>query len=518
MKVTPAGDGAWLVDVDDHPQAVVLADAWRGRPGVDDVIVGWSTVLVVGDPLRLGDPPPLQPTTTGTGGPDPRSVVIPVVYDGEDLAEVAALTGLSEVEVAGRHSSARYTVAFCGFAPGFAYLSGGDPALNVPRRPEPRSHVRAGSVGLAGAMTAVYPSDGPGGWQLIGRTSLQLFDPRRPQPALLRAGDTVRFRAVHDLAPAPRPEPRPLPAGDPAGSWLEVLRPGPRTTVQDGGRTGWAHLGVPRSGALDPVALARANTAAGNDPGAAGLECTLAGPTLAAHGPVTVAVAGGDAGLAVNSRPAGPGPVTVNDGDTVSIPALRRGLRCYLAVGGGVDADVVLDSRSTDTLSGLGPLPLRAGDRLPVGSGSPPPNRGEWWRRAAPADDGGPVRVVPGPRLDRFPAATLEEFCRVGWTVDVRSDRVGLRLDGPSIATAGGDLPSEGMATGSVQVPPGGRPVVLLADHGTTGGYAVLAVVATADLGRLAQARPGSTLHFTPVDAARARRLLAPAGDPERGP
>jgi KipI family sensor histidine kinase inhibitor len=198
-RVRPAGDRAVLVELDDNTEACALAHAARrDLAGVaEDVVGGHRTVLVSWAPGRERpsvDWPALLARGSGAGA-DVRAaaVALPVVYDGPDLADVAALAGCSTEEVARRHCAAAYTVAFVGFAPGFAYLVGGDPTLAVARRAEPRPSVPAGSVALGGPYTAAYPRPSPGGWQLIGRTPATLFDERRDPPALLRPGVPVRI-------------------------------------------------------------------------------------------------------------------------------------------------------------------------------------------------------------------------------------------------------------------------------------------------------------------------------------
>lgn len=198
MRLRPVGALGVLAEVDDLATVHRLQAAVRaaGLFGVVEVVPGYRTLLVttsspgelaaVRDALPAFELPVLQQVVG-------RPVEVPVVYDGEDLAEVARLTGLSEAEVVQRHSAPDYLVAFLGFAPGFPYLVGLDPSLHVPRRSTPRTRVPAGSVGLAGPQTGIYPQPTPGGWQLIGRTDVVLFDVQRSRPALLAAGDRLRF-------------------------------------------------------------------------------------------------------------------------------------------------------------------------------------------------------------------------------------------------------------------------------------------------------------------------------------
>jgi biotin-dependent carboxylase-like uncharacterized protein len=262
---------------------------------------------------------------------------------------------------------------------------------------------------------------------------------------------------------------------------IVVERPGLHTTVQDLGRPGWAHLGVPRAGAVDVAALRRANRLVGNAPGAAALELTAVGPVLRFEADATVAVA--DRAL---FAPAG----TVLDTGPVA-----PGLRAYLAVRGGLAVEPVLGSRSTCALSGLGPPPLLAGDRLPVGRDV----RGEPRPVEVPELPSAPVlRLLPGPREDALTADGWRALLGSTWTVLPDSDRVGLRLDGPRLARRrSGELLSEGLVPGALQVPPDGRPVLFLAGAPTTGGYPVVAVAREADLWLAAQAAPGRPLRFS---------------------
>lgn len=201
MRLRDAGERAVLAEVDGLPTVHRLAAAVRAASlrGVVDVVPGHRTVLVTvassADLPAVRDALPVLdlPAPASVGG---RLVEVPVVYDGEDLPEVSRLTGLPADEVVRRHTAVEYVVAFLGFTPGFPYLLGLDPALHVPRRATPRTSVPAGSVGLAGDQTGVYPRPTPGGWQLLGRTDVVLFDADRSPPALLAPGDRLRFAAV----------------------------------------------------------------------------------------------------------------------------------------------------------------------------------------------------------------------------------------------------------------------------------------------------------------------------------
>ncbi|MFD7132628.1 biotin-dependent carboxyltransferase family protein [Streptomyces sp. NPDC059894] len=281
---------------------------------------------------------------------------------------------------------------------------------------------------------------------------------------------------------------------------LSVVRAGALTTVQDRGRPGHAHLGVPRSGALDAPAAALVNRLVGNPPEAAVLETTVNGCTLRPRSAVTVAVGGAPCAVTVDGRPAAWGaPVRVPGGALLDVGPAVRGVRSYVAVSGGVAVEPVLGSRSTDLLSGLGPPPLTDGTVLPLGRVRAPHARVDAAPQPAPPAEL-VLRVTLGPRDDWFAPEAVRVFTTRAYRVSAASNRIGLRMEGPALERVRpGELPSEGMVLGAVQVPPDGRPVVFLADHPTTGGYPVIGVVRPADLPSAAQAVPGTPVRFTAV-------------------
>ncbi|MEV5982995.1 biotin-dependent carboxyltransferase family protein [Streptomyces sp. NPDC052114] len=278
---------------------------------------------------------------------------------------------------------------------------------------------------------------------------------------------------------------------------LAVVRAGALTTVQDRGRPGHAHLGVPRSGALDLPAARLANRLVGNPPDAAVLETTVDGCAVRPRRPVTVAVTGAPCPVTVDGRPAPWGaPVRVPAGALLDVRTVVSGVRCYIAFDGGVAVDPVLGSRSTDLLSGLGPPPFADGAVLPLGAPDGTYTRVDTAPQPAPPREL-VLRVTLGPRAGWFTEAALNTLTTRAYRVSPASNRIGLRTEGPALERSlHGELPSEGMVLGAVQVPPDGRPVVFLADHPTTGGYPVVAVVREADLASAAQAPPGTPVRF----------------------
>ena len=278
---------------------------------------------------------------------------------------------------------------------------------------------------------------------------------------------------------------------------FEVIRPGPLTTVQDLGRPGHAHLGVPRAGAADRDSLKLANRLVGNPEGAAGLECTLSGPALRFDEPAVVAVTGAEVPVTVDGEALETNAaLDIPAGGVLDVGTTTAGLRPYVAIRGGIEAESVLGSRSRDTLSGLGPEPLGAGDRLQAGTAEGPRPAIGVAPVAAPAANA-TLKITPGPRQDWFTPEALELLTTVDWEVANESNRSGARLNGPPLPRAReGELLSEGLVEGAVQVRHSGLPMIMLADHPTTGGYPVIAVVAAADLPTVAQARPGQELRF----------------------
>lgn len=504
-RVRPLGPRAALVECADLHDAVAVHArlAAADLPGLVDCVAGAETVVVrasTTDALRgvVRAARAVPRGSAGAGGA--RTVTIDVVYDGEDLAAVGELTGLGADGVVRFHTGQAWTAAFAGFAPGFFYCVGED-GPDVPRRGTPRTAVPAGSVALAGRFSAVYPRSSPGGWQLIGRSAARMFDLDREDPALLRPGDRVRYRPVRELVEVAATAARTAPV---RGPHLTVGTPGLQTLVQDGGRAGSAALGVSPSGALDATAAGSANRLVGNGPGAAVLEHLLGGLELTAHGEHVLAVTGARAALTVTGpapwRPPPGTPFALRDGERLAVGTVTAGARVYVGVRGGITVPPVLGSRSADTLAGLGPAPLAAGDALPVG---PDPGIAVRPPEPAPAPAAVPaVRVVPGPRDDWFTPAAVASFFAQEWELTASSDRVGARLSGEPLERVRTDeLPSEGTVPGCVQVPPAGLPVVLLQDAPTTGGYPVLGVVHPEDLAVLAQLRPGGRLRFVRLPA-----------------
>jgi KipI family sensor histidine kinase inhibitor len=451
---------------------------------------------------RLAEQASRSAGRSGAGEAPSRLVRLPVAYGGEaalDLAELARGAALPEEELVRRHAGAEYRVAFIGFAPGFAYLTGLPLKLHAARLPSPRPRVPSGAVAIGGPYTGVYPSAMPGGWRLIGRSSAALFDPDANPPALLSPGDRVRFDPVGESElPPPAPHTPKRPSGRPV---LRVASPGLLSTIQGAPRYGWGSSGVPAGGAMDRFSLARANALLGNGAGDPALEITLIGPELEALESIDVAIAGADFAAELDGKPAPPDRILrIPAGGRLRLSRARRGVRAYLAVGGGLVEPHRLGESARR---------IEAGEDLfskALVTGGAPTRVPKELAPAGPVQ----VRVVPGPQLDHFAPAAVERFFSTPWRVSPVSDRRGLRLEGERLEHARApEIPPEGTVFGSIQIPGQGFPIVLGPDGPVTGGYPKIATVIESDLPWLGQAAPGDILRFRPVtldEALEARR------------
>ena len=536
-RILNAGEAAFVVEFGDgisaelNARATGLAALLEREPfdGYREAIPTYRSLLVFHEPAC--DPETVRQHTLRLGGrmlgePEtpPRRIEIPCVYDGEDLPEVAAAVGVSERELVRIHCGRTYRVFIVGFTPGFPYLGMADPRLDLPRRAVPRVRVPAGSVAMARAQTGIYPWVTPGGWHLLGRTDpALLFDLSRSPPSLCLPGDQVRFVPVTKLPSRPGTNAHPGPGADPAAgaeAAVEVERGGLLTTVQDLGRRGHQRYGVPLSGAADPDALVIANTLVGNPRSAAGLECILPGPVLRFRRPVLCSLAGADhrAVLHTPRRPAWPVPVGLSflaaAGSVLRFSGPPAGMRAYLAFAGGIAVPRVLGSRSTYLTAGFGGFrgrALRSGDILPLGRPTAAARESRYLREARRDPDAGGLRLrlSLGPQEHCFTRRCLSGLESRRWRISNDSNRMGVRLDGPLLEHRPGrkEIVSDANPSGTVQVPPGGHPIVMGADQGTTGGYPKIGSVVGPDLARLAQAAPGTEVRFEVIPLAEARRV-----------
>ncbi|GGG77685.1 5-oxoprolinase subunit PxpB [Paenibacillus radicis (ex Gao et al. 2016)] len=532
--------------------AVAAAVEREASTWIMDAVPAYDTVTVIYDPSRLlALANPLEGETayslaerllhklidSRTGSDWNRehpfqTIEIPVCYGGEhgpDLKEAAERSGLSAQQFVERHAAAPYTVAMIGFMPGFPYLSGLPEQLAQPRKAVPRAAVPAGSVGIAGGQTGIYPQSTPGGWQLIGRTAVKLYDIDREPPVLLKAGDRVRF------VPADRLEEEEKAADN--GEILmkqdelaesdfrpfaAIERPGMWTAIQHGGEAGLRAYGIPAGGAMDRYALRVANLLVGNDTSAAGLELTLAGPELVFSADQLITICGAPMSPTIDGEELPMWrPVWVRSGAVLRFGHASSGCRAYVAAAGGLEGRRATVGRR-----------LAAGDRVPMQGGAELSRWAAAWAAALaekagsrnwaaaswfaqPSVYGGGaseagivLRAMPGSEYGQFSEAARELFFRERYRVAPASNRMGCRLEGaPLERLARGELLSHGVTPGTVQVPQGGAPIVLAADCQTTGGYPKIAHVATIDMPLLAQARPGDWLTFKRITLEEAQLL-----------
>lgn len=550
LRYLPAGERGLVVEfgnavsleINARVRALALALEAAGVPGLVDVVPTYCSVGIEYDPLVLSFDEAERKVREVAASldpkrlPAPKRVEIPTVYGGvygPDLRFVAEHAGLSEAEVIRLHSQAMYHVYMIGFTAGFAYLGGLPARLHTPRLPSPRIKVPKGSVAIGGSQTGAYPAETPGGWRIIGRTYVNLFDPLQAIPTPMQPGDTVQFVPIteEEYLRAASHEPRAERSGmneieeggtrprrgDPrlgAQALIEVLRPGLLTTVQDRGRFGFQKFGVPVSGGVDETALRMANVLVGNPQRAAALEMTALGPQLRFLADAIVALTGAEV---EGDLDGGPVPwyrsFQVRAGQVLDVRACTRGLRAYLAIAGGIEVPALLGSRSTCLAAKFGGLQGRAlmvGDVLAGWSPSSPGVAGREVPDAWRPRHGGPVtlRVVMGPQDDAFTEAGRRTFLESTYRVSPHADRMGYRLDGPVIAHRGSaDIISDWVPLGGVQVPGDGKPIILLADRQTTGGYPKIATVVKPDIAVVAQLLPGDRLTFRAVSVAEAQGI-----------
>jgi KipI family sensor histidine kinase inhibitor len=516
-RLREAGDSALLlelaprIDAEVNARAIAIANNVRraALPGVRDIVPTYRSVAVFFDPLHTMLESVTASLEDASKQPAPversKLTEVPVAYGGEngpDLPAVARYASASEEEVVRRHSSMTYRVFMLGFVPGFTYMGPVDESIAAPRHATPRANVPAGSVGIAGRQTAIYPQDTPGGWQIIGRTRTRLFDETRTPPFLFAAGDEVRFVPVPTLADTgPDVWRQPVRHTQPSSPAITVIRPGLLTTIQDLGRWGQQDRGVPVAGPMDPVSHRLANIVVGNRPDAATIEVTVLGPELRIEREITLAVAGADLSATLDRQEVKLNvPIHGRPGSVLRFGARRQGARAYVGVAGGIDVRSVLGSRATHVPSGMGGLdgrPLAAGDRLGLTAlaEATPVAVAEAMAQWA---GGARLRVLAGPQDDFFETAAWHALERSRFTVTPKSNRMAYRLTGVTIERPSDrEMISDAAFMGGLQVPPAGDPILLMADRQTTGGYPQIATVITADLPLAAQMAPGDWVEFT---------------------
>ncbi|MDX7990635.1 urea amidolyase family protein [Xenorhabdus littoralis] len=521
MRFLPVNFNTIMVELNGLSETLALLNSLNMAPilGVDEIIPAARTLMIRFRPTKISAQQlaaeichrDLQERSHVVG----KKIEIPVHYNGDDLATVAEILGMTVQEVIHQHTENEYTVAFTGFAPGFAYMVSEALPWNIPRRKTPRTRIPAGAVALAGEFSSVYPQASPGGWQIIGITTECMWDLSRLSPALLQPGYRVNFRDAGQLRTTvslPKASLKNPVFVSETSCHLEILSVGLQTLFQDLGRIGQSGLGISESGAMDKSALRSANRIVGNVSDQACLEIVQGGFKATAHGQILIAITGAPCPIEINT-PEGETlyvntyqPIDLNDGDKILLGTPAAGMRSYLAVRGGFVVPAILSSHSFDTLSNIGPSPLNVRDKLAIRETS---------QYAAVSFSETPAFTMPnkndvvildvilGPRTDWFTQQALDLLSEQIWQVTPQSNRIGLRLNGehPLLRIKQQELPSEGTCTGAIQIPASGQPVLFLADHPLTGGYPVIASVADYHLDLAGQIPINAKVRFNPISS-----------------
>jgi len=483
---------ATVFDLQANRRVRVLAAALRASmpDGVREIYPGFGSVYVEWDDAQLSNDRARAWVDAALDAPeaeldDPRRITVPVAYGGLDTDDVAAGTGLGPEEIARQHAAGEYLV--CASASvGQPMMAGNDPSLRLPRRSTPRADVPALAVAIANDQSTIYPAKMPGGWNVIGTALVNVYDPHRAEPFAFRLGDRVRFEPRPDTPPAP-PERWPLLAPEPRLPAFRVEDAGPLDLLLDGGRLNQAHHGMAQSGPLDLPGAWLANRLAGNRPGTTLIESTLSGPTLVALRDVVIGAAGRGMRLFVDEAPAPLITTLVRKGQRVSLRSAGVGVRGYLAVAGGIEAQPFLGSTCVDRIGLIG-NPLQRGDVLGLAREVMPGH--EMQARPEEVPYHLTIRLRRGPQWSQ---EAQDALTSARFTV-ATGDRMGVRLEGPEVP--GGEMLSESPPPGAVQVPPSGAPILLLADRQRSAGYDKPAVIHPHDLALAGQLRPGESLRF----------------------
>lgn len=453
-----------------------------------------------------------------------------------DLLAIAKSCKLTTEEVVSLHKNNLYTVDILGFMPGFAYLSGLNPKLRLPRLSSPRPMVPKGSVAIAELQTAIYPRPTPGGWNIIGRSPNSLFDIAKNPPGLFMAGDQIQFEEIsldelhkRDQESSNLEVMRAFNEAK-TNSSIEVLQSGTFSTIQDGPRSGLSHWAVGTGGACDLPSLHLANVLVGNPLETAAIEMTSTGPSLLFHETTCIAWVGAHCDGIVNGhRIPGNRPIWIAKGSTLKFSSLHPGFRAVLAIGGGLLLPEILGRSGSHISADIGPKRLEKGQVLSLQDPKAPlkspflkalyqedalPSFPKWHIRSpfVPMSTVTSVYCLAGPHLNFLPAKERDLFWSTVWTVSQQSNRMGLRLESDfKLKKDLPNIPSQAITFGTVQFPPSQEPIVMLAEHQTTGGYPRLAEVIRSDLTKLAQLKPGSKMQFVPIDLKEADLLNAEA-------
>ena len=451
--------------------------------------------------------------TTGTDIPSPP-VSVPVCYDddlGIDLEILTTTHHLTKERVIALHGQKEYYIYMMGFLPGFAYMGQVDDAIATPRKETPRAIVEEGSVGIAGLQTGIYPLSSPGGWQIIGRTPLTLFDPGKKDPFLFKAGDRVKFKPISrtefNSIKATQAK-RAIPETTEQIADAAIIKAGPFSTIQDAGRFGYQSYGVPVSGAMDMHSYNLANALLGNKKGAATIECTMGGLMIQFNKNTDVVITG--AGTAfVNHRVIKKyQPLRLYRNDLLELRYNNDGIRTYIAVAGGIETPMIMNSRSTYTRAGIGSI-LKKGNSLQFGTVLRSEPKKDLIRIPLNEYTGKAlIRIMEGPEQEKMKKESRDRLYKQPFVLTNQCDRMGYKLQGdPLYLDDTTELLSTAVTRGTIQLTPNGQLVLLMSDCQTTGGYPRVSQVAAVDLPIAAQLKPGDMLSFINISYQEAEEL-----------
>lgn len=498
MKWNPLGDSARITKCD-HAAAVAQSLRTNAPKECLDVISSYRHLAVYFSPQDAEDIHSwLEEVEIEVDTTSSQHHQLPVWYDPEWLSDLSHKLSLSPEDIIGLHTSTTYRVAALGFSPGFPYLTGLPPELQLPRKSTP-ARLPAGTVAIAADQAGVYPNDSFGGWHPLGLTTVNLFNPEQNPPSLLEPGNEITFNPIFEKPSFPEAELAKIPIELPA---LEILSSGPTTSIQSTGRLGHRHLGVTPGGSADPEMIAALNLLLRNTADAPVIEFALEAPVLRFLQHTEIAFLGPQhkqagcvmkvkAGTVLDLRKCGP----------------MQSAFGALAISGGFKVLKTLGSSATDLRAGFGGKVLNIGDFL-IASANPAPEKSlssASIRWPLLSQDHLIIRILPGEQATWF-SENIEE---IDFQKSARFDRTAARLQGsPLIQTITEELTSRPIIAGAIQVPPDGIPTVLLPECQTIGGYPVIAHVISADLPAFTRAKPGTRIHFQKVTLEEARRAF----------
>lgn len=439
------------------------------------------------------------------------TIVVPVCYDeafGYDLASLAEEKNISIQSLIQLHSEQEYKVYMMGFLPGFPYMGEVHPKLVAPRKASPRSWVAAGSVGIAGNQTGIYPLDSPGGWQIVGRTPLNLFDLDNDPIFYFTTGNRIRFKPISkEQFNALKIEPSPKVTISEAKPNAVVLKPGVFAVFQDSGRQGYRAFGVPESGAMDIASHHLANAIVGNTIDAATIEVTMGGLAIQFFENTYVVVTGAGKGKVDAQTISSNKKQLVKANSVLEIKFSNLGLRTYIAVEGGFETARLLNSKSATPKINIGSV-LTKGNALYFGK-SPTKLTRDCANLVFPNFElSTTIRIIEGAEYEWLDSKSKLILGSEAFLLTNRCDRMGYHLQGVPLKTnATQELLSTAVVKGTIQLTPSGQLIVLMNDCQTTGGYPRVAQVAAVDMPILAQLRPTDEVSFKMISFIEAEKL-----------